>query len=106
MAVLDATNVNRSPAIVGTNMNASEAYLCQNDGRTIFYFRGAGTNAVITVAVPFTVDGMTVPARTFTVNANTVYFVGGFEPSVYNNSAGRISFTSSIANVIIGVLRV
>jgi hypothetical protein len=74
----------------------TDTYFVPNDGRTVVHFLNTGgSNSVVTVVTPQTVDGQAVADPTYTVALTSGNkFIGPFPPNTYNvATTGEFSFT-------------
>lgn len=67
-------------------LNVSDTYKINNDGRVILHFKKSGaSDCIVTVDTPGSVNGLAIAQRTATVVASTGdVFMGPFPPAVYN----------------------
>ena len=81
------------------DMSSSDVYFVPNDGRTVVHFKNTGgSNSVVTVVTPGTVDGSAVADKTYTIPLTSGdKFVGPFPAKDYN-VAGALSFTLTNAD--------
>lgn len=94
---LTVQEINRAAGLTPTyktDMSASDTYFVANDGRTFLHCTNSGgSDSVITVVTPGTVDGQAVADKTFTVaQTSGNKMIGPFPPNLYN-AAGEFSFT-------------
>ena len=82
-----------------SDMSATDTYFVPNDGRTVIHLKNTGgSNSVVTVVTPGTVDGSAVADKTYTVPLTTGdLFIGPFPANTYN-VAGAASFTLTNAD--------
>lgn len=68
------------------SLSVSDVYQVPNDGKVILHFKKtSGTDCVVTVRTPGTIDGNAVAELTFTVPATTGdIMVAGLDPRIYN----------------------
>lgn len=84
-----------------SDMATADTYFVPNDGRTVVHFTNTGgSNSVVTVVTPATVDGQAVADPTYTVALTSGNkFIGPFPPNTYNVAAtGELSFTLTNAD--------
>lgn len=80
-----------------TALSTSNTYYVANDGHVILLFEKTGAGeATITITTPLTENGLAVADRTLAVPASTGdKAIGPFSPRLYNDSSGRIAFTTN-----------
>lgn len=90
-------------------LNVTDTYLVNNDGRVILHFKKSGAGAcVVSIDTPHTVDGdLAVPPRTVTVPASTGdVFIGPFPTGIYNTGHDLRFTLDNITGLTCAVLRV
>lgn len=88
---------------------ASAGDLFPNDGDTIVLFdNGSGGNLTVDVTVAGTPGGLTLSTITSATIANgAIGAIGPFDPTLFNNSDGRITVApSTTSSVTVAVVRV
>ena len=71
-----------------------------NDGRVVLSVRNGAVGRSLYVYIPATVDGQAVTMQTYTVNANTDYFVGPFPTAMYNQTGGLVYIAADAAGAL------
>jgi len=77
-----------------------------NGGSEFLHVKTGGTGTTVTVKNPTTVDGLTVPDRTYVLGTNTERMIGPFPPNLYNQADGNVYVDlSSATTVTLAVFR-
>ncbi len=79
----------------------ADGHMFLNDGRTFLYIvtTGVGTEQLITIQTPGTVDGLAIDDLTFDLLDDSDYVMGPFPPSVYNQTNGKVYIDWEDANI-------
>jgi len=80
-----------------TDLSATDVYRVRNPGKVVLVFKNiSGTSRTVTVDVPATVAGQSIPDFTYTIPATTGdIWVAPLPPGVVNDDAGNIVFAVS-----------
>ena len=87
-------------------MATADNYTVANADELVFFYidnQNAGT-ATVTIATPFTKDGLALAELTATLATTTQKMMGPFSKAYYNDSDGKLSVTVDVVTVSIAAL--
>jgi hypothetical protein len=105
MATLTPTNIGHPGADVVTQAAAGGGDLAPVGDHTYLLIRnGGGSDCVVTLTVVANVDGLTVPNRTFTVNASDISMIPML--GIYKNAGDGMCHIgySQVTSVVVGAV--
>ncbi len=79
-----------------------------NDGRTIIHIKnGDASGMTLTMDTPGTYRGVNLANPTVSVGATSNYFVGAFDPRIFNDTNGKVQLTySAVTSLTITALQI
>jgi len=93
----DTTTTQTAAVADGGHVDGSS---CVNDGRVVISVRNGAVARELYVYIPATLDGQAVTRQTYTINANTDYWVGPFQTATYNTTDGLLEFAADAAGAM------
>lgn len=93
----DTTTTQTTAVADGGHVNGNSFV---NDGRVVLSIRNGAVAREVYVYIPATVDGQAVTMQTYTIGANTDYWLGPFTTGVYNTTAGLVNFAGDAAGAM------
>lgn len=90
------------------SLATADTHQVNNDGRTFLHFKKSGAgNAVVSLILVKTVDGVTPAAKTVQVDATTGdVMIGPFPPGIYNDSNHDLEWTvNEVTGLTVAAIR-
>lgn len=94
LTTINRTGIAQPTGVASDNVNHNSI---ANDGTVFLLLNNTGgSTATVTVAISETVDGITVPARSYSVAAAAITWAGPFPTSVYGRSLDVLPSASTV----------
>lgn len=112
---LSPTRMASGGAEVSPTAANADGYALPNDGSVFLFVRntnGASAGATVTLRAEETLDGLVLPDKDVSVDADEEFLVGPFSPGVYNRSSSQtdagtvhVDFSGAVADLEIQAFR-
>ena len=107
MATLTVQNISLAGITPSYAAAAAAGDEFANTGDTLFHIKNGGSEITLTIETPAKIEGIDIAEITVTIPATTGdKMVGPFDPSIFNQTTGRVAVTySSETSITVGAFK-